>query len=74
MPGAATVLSRVFDRKRFLWKERGPVQEAAAAALARLPKDVSRGALESLVGDRNSRIASIAATAISGEREGPARP
>ena len=74
LPGAATVLSRVFNRKRFLWKERGPVQEAAAAALARLPRDISGHTLESLVGDRNSRIASIAATAFSGEREGPVRP
>ena len=74
LPGAATVLSRVFNRKRFLWKERGPVQEAAAAALARLPRDISGHTLESLVGDRNSRIASIAATAFSGEREGPVGP
>ncbi len=37
-------------------------------------RNFSRDTLESLVGDRNSRIASIAATVISGEREGPAGP
>ncbi len=65
LPGAGTVLSRVFQRKRFLWRERGPLQEAAAASLARLPEDVSGQTLRSLVADRNSRIASIAARATS---------
>ena len=65
LPGAATVLSRVFQRKRFLWRERGPLQETAAAALARLPADISGQTLRSLAADRNPRIASIAATAIS---------
>jgi HEAT repeat protein len=66
---AAPVLSRVFERKRMFRKERGPLQETAAAALARLPSKASRDTLRLLVGDRNQRIARIATTAIgeSGE-------
>ena len=61
---AAPVLSRVFERKRLFRKERGPLQEAAAAALARLPSEASRNTLRLLVGDRNQRIARIATAAI----------
>ncbi|MCZ6857057.1 MAG: serine/threonine-protein kinase [Gemmatimonadetes bacterium] len=66
---AAPVLSRVFERKRMFRKERGPLQEAAAAALARLPSKASRDTLRLLLGDRNERIAHIATAAIgeSGE-------
>ncbi len=63
------MLSRVFERKRMFRKERGPLQEAAAAALARLPSKASRDTLRLLLGDRNERIAHIATAAIgeSGE-------
>ncbi len=66
---AAPVLSRVFERKRLFRKERGPLQEAAAAALARLPSEASRNTLRLLVGDRNQRIARIATAAIGEEGE-----
>ena len=71
LPGAVTVLSRVFERRRFLRKERGPLQEAAAAALARLPMDASGHTLQTLMTDRNSRIAGIAASAISSAERHP---
>ncbi|MCH7775804.1 MAG: HEAT repeat domain-containing protein, partial [Gemmatimonadetes bacterium] len=61
---AAQVLSRVFERKRLFRKERGPLQEAAATALARLPLEVSKDTLRLLVADRNRRIARIATTAM----------
>lgn len=74
LPAAATVLSRVFDRRRLFRKERGPVQEAAAAALARLPTDISRPTLEGLIGDRNSRIAGIASSALAGPKGAVSAP
>jgi hypothetical protein len=61
---AAPALSRVFERKRLFWKERGPVQEAAAEALARLPLEASGETLRTLTGDRNRRIARIASAAV----------
>ncbi len=61
---AAQVLSRVFERKRLFRKERGPLQEAAATALARLPLEVSQDTLRLLVTDRNRQIAHIATTAM----------
>ena len=70
---AAPVLSRVFERKRMFRKERGPLQEAAAAALARLPSEASRDTLRSLAGDRNRRIARIATAAIDEAEEGAER-
>ena len=66
---AAPVLSRVFERKRLFRKERGPLQEAAAAALARLPFEASRHTLRRLVADRNQRIARIATAAVEEEGE-----
>jgi serine/threonine protein kinase len=66
---AVPVLTRVFERKRLFRKERGPLQEAAAAALARLPREASRGTLQMLVADRNRKISRIATTAISDASE-----
>jgi serine/threonine protein kinase len=68
---AVPVLTRVFERKRLFRKERGLLQEAAAAALARLPQEASRGALQMLVADRNRKIARIATAAISEANEAP---
>ncbi len=61
---AAPALKRVFGRKRLFWKERGPVQVAAAAALARLPLEASGDALRALTADRDRRIARIATAAL----------
>jgi HEAT repeat protein len=66
---AVPVLTRVFERKRLFRRERGPLQEAAAAALARLPREASRDTLQMLVADRNRKIARIATTAISDASE-----
>ena len=61
---AAPALSRVFERKRLFRKERGPLQEAAAVALARLPAEASGETLRRLVTDRNPLIARIATEAM----------
>ncbi len=60
------VLSRVFERKRMLRLERGPVQYAAAQALAALPDGLGRSALEALANDRDATIREITAGALHG--------
>ncbi|MCZ6916768.1 MAG: protein kinase [Gemmatimonadetes bacterium] len=65
VPASASVLRSVFERKRLFRKERGPLQEVAVAALARLPADVAGDMLRSLATDRNTRIARMAAMAVA---------
>jgi HEAT repeat protein len=60
------VLRRVFERKRMLRLERGPVQHAAARALAALPQDAGRGALEPLADDKDPTLRAIVAEALQG--------
>ena len=64
-PASATVLRSVFERKRLFRKERGPLQEAAVAALARLPASASGEVLRTLAADGNTRIARMAAVAVA---------
>ncbi len=59
---AVPVLARVFRRKRLLRAERGPVQRAAAHALATLPREWTASVLEPLRGDRDPTIDRIART------------
>jgi HEAT repeat protein len=56
----------VFERKRMLRLERGPVQYAAAQALAALPDGLGRSALEALANDRDATIREITAGALHG--------
>jgi HEAT repeat protein len=65
IPASVTILGNVFERAGMFRKERGPLQEAAAAALARLPSNAARDLLRTLVADRNRRIADIAASAVA---------
>ncbi len=68
---AVASLRRVFQRKRLLRQERGPVQQAAARALASMPGELGVPVLESLLGDRDAVVREIAEKAVG--REGADR-
>jgi HEAT repeat protein len=61
LPEAVAPLEAVLQRKRMLRLERGPVQHAAARALAALPNSAGAEVLRRLVGDRDPVVAEIAA-------------
>ena len=54
------LLMGLFERTRFLKKERGPLQAAAAWALAQLPRELAGEALAKLAQDKDPTIAGIA--------------
>lgn len=54
------LLLGLFERTRFLKKERGPLQAAAARALAQLPRELAQDALARLAQDKDPTIAGIA--------------
>ena len=57
---AVPVLDRVFARRRLLRAERGPVQRAAARALAALPMGLGRDSLARLRDDADGEVRAIA--------------
>ena len=62
---AVPSLGKVFDRTRLLRKERGPVQVAAARALAVLPGEEVGHLLGTLAHDKDATIAEIALKALA---------
>ena len=65
LPEVVAPLARVFDRKKLLRVERGPVQAAAAQALAQIATDDAYQALAPLVNDRDPLVAQTAAQALA---------
>ena len=63
---AATPLERVCERRQLLRTVRGPVQRAAARALAQLPNEAGRPALRKLAEDRDPAIRALARDRESG--------
>ena len=57
---AAAPLERVCERRQLLRTVRGPVQRAAARALAQLPNEAGRPALSKLTEDRDPAIRALA--------------
>jgi serine/threonine protein kinase len=64
VPAVLPLLARVFERKSLFRKERGPVQVAAAEAVARLPREVSHAMLTMLSVDSDHAIARVAGEAL----------
>ncbi len=71
-PDSVRVLERVFDRKKLLKLERGPVQEAAVVALTRLPAEMSLAAVRRLAEDQDKKVSAIASHSLA-EMDAPAR-
>lgn len=55
-----TLLLELFQRTRLMGKERGLLQQAAAGALAQLPRELTRDALTHLAADKDATVAGIA--------------
>lgn len=58
------LLLAVFGRTRLMRKERGPVQQAAARALAQLPPELAGDALKRVAADKDATVAGIAKQAL----------
>jgi len=61
-----TLLVGLFDRTRLMRKERGALQQAAARALAQLPRELAKDALTQLAQDQDATVAGIARQALEG--------
>ncbi len=68
IPARETVplLVGLFERTRLMRKERGPLQQAAARALAQLPRELAKDALTQLAQDKDATVAGIAREALQG--------
>jgi len=58
------LLVGLFDRTRLMRKERGALQQAAARALAQLPRELTKDALVQLAQDKDPTVAGIARDAL----------
>lgn len=58
------LLLGLFERTRLMRKERGPLQQAAARALAQLPRGLAADALAQLAADKDVTVAGIAKKAL----------
>jgi HEAT repeat protein/tRNA A-37 threonylcarbamoyl transferase component Bud32 len=70
LPEVVAPLARVFDRKKMLRLERGPLQAAAAQALAQIASDDSLKVLAPLANDRDALVAQTAAQALAARLRG----
>ncbi|MBI3082143.1 MAG: HEAT repeat domain-containing protein [Gemmatimonadetes bacterium] len=59
------LLVGLFERTRLMRKERGPLQQAAARALAQLPRELAKAALTQLAQDKDPTVAGIARQALA---------
>lgn len=64
VPETVPLLAALFERTRLLRKERGPLQQAAARALAQLPREWTTDLLTLLAQDKDPAVSGVAREAL----------